>query len=248
MFIIYLQKFGAWNKRRIYKIKKYVDELIVIFPFEVEFYKNFNIKTHYFGNPLFDCLNTKLPEIKRDKKIISILPGSRTQEVKRNLRTLINIVPLYSEYQFIINSTKGMSELCEEIIGETKNIELLVDQTHSILKSSQISIVTSGTTTLEAVFFKTPQIVCYKTDSITYLLAKLFLNLRWISLVNILMNREVVKELIQSEMNKDNLKREIDLLLYTRNKKMLSDYQKLDKLLESDNVSKKIANFIISLN
>ena len=141
-----------------------------------------------------------------------------------------------------------MSKLCKEIIGETNNIELLIDQTHSILKSSLISIVTSGTATLEAALFKTPQIVCYKTDIITYLLAKLFLNLRWISLVNILMNREVVKELIQSEMNKDNLNREIDVLLSTTNKKMLSDYQKLDELLESDNVSKKIANFIISLN
>ena len=241
-------KVWAWNKNRILKIKKYVDELIVIFPFEVEFYKNFNIKTHYFGNPLFESLNTKLPIIKRDKKIISILPGSRAQEVKRNLNTMLKIVPLYSEYQFIIASTKDMSKLCKEIIGETNNIELLIDQTHSILKSSLISIVTSGTATLEAALFKTPQIVCYKTDIITYLLAKLFLNLRWISLVNILMNREVVKELIQSEMNKDNLKREIDVLLSTTNKKMLSDYQKLDELLESDNVSKKIANFIISLN
>lgn len=241
-------KVWAWNKSRILKIKKYVDELIVIFPFEVEFYKNFNIKAHYFGNPLFECLNTKLPEIKRDKKIISILPGSRKQEVKRNLRTMLKIVPLYSEYQFIIASTKDMSKLCKQIIRETKNIELLVDQTHSVLKSSQISIVTSGTATLEAAIFKTPQIICYKTDSITYLLAKLFLNLRWISLVNILMNREVVKELIQSEMNIDNLKNEIDVLLSSNNKKMLSDYQKLDKLLESDNVSKKIASFIISLN
>ena len=170
-------KVWAWNKSRILKIKKYVDELIVIFPFEVEFYKNFNIKTHYFGNPLFECLNTKLPKIKRDKKIISILPGSRAQEVKRNLNIMLKIVPLYSEYQFIIASTKDMSKLCKEIIGETNNIELLIDQTHSILKSSLISIVTSGTATLEAALFKTPQIVCYKTDIITYLLAKLFLNL-----------------------------------------------------------------------
>ena len=241
-------KVWAWNKSRIFKIKKYVDELIVIFPFEVEFYKNFNIEARYFGNPLFERLNLTFPDIKRDKKIISILPGSRTQEVKRNLRTMLKIVPFYPKYQFIIASTKDMSKLCKKIIGKTKNIELLVDQTHSILKSSQISIVTSGTATLEAAIFKTPQIVCYKTDSITYLLAKLFLNLRWISLVNILMNKEVVKELIQSEMNIDNLRREIDILLSSKNKKMLSDYQKLDKLLESDNVSKQIASFIISFN
>tara|TARA_Y100001954_G_scaffold222045_1_gene258892 strand:- start:4827 stop:5903 length:1077 start_codon:yes stop_codon:yes gene_type:complete len=241
-------KVWAWNKSRIFKIKKYVDELIVIFPFEVEFYKKFNIGARYFGNPLYECLNTKLPVIKRDKKIISILPGSRTQEVKRNLRVMLKMVPLYSEYQFIIASTKDMYELCKEFIGETKNIELLVDQTHSILKSSQITIVTSGTATLEAALLKTPQIVCYKTDSVTYLLAKLFLNLSWISLVNILMNREVVNELIQSEMNNNNLKREIDVLLSSNNKKMLSDYQKIDKLLESNNVSKKIASFIISIN
>ena len=241
-------KVWAWNKSRIFKIKKYVDELIVIFPFEVEFYKNFNIEARYFGNPLYEFLNTKLPIIKREKKIISILPGSRTQEVKRNLRIMLKMVPLYSEYQFIIASTKDMYELCKEFIGETKNIELLVDQTHSVLKSSQITIVTSGTATLEAALLKTPQIVCYKTDSFTYLLAKLFLNLRWISLVNILMNREVINELIQSEMNKNNLKREIDVLLSSNNKKMLSDYQKLDKLLESNNVSKKIASFIISFN
>lgn len=239
-------KIWAWNIRRIHKIKKYVDEIIVIFPFEVEFYKNFNIDARYFGNPLYDLLKNNLTERKRKRNIISILPGSRSQEVKRNLKQMLEVTTYYPDYKFIVASTKNMFNLCKNIIGKNKNIEIVVDQTYSVLKKSKVSIITSGTATLEAALLKTPQIVCYKTDFLTFYLAKFFLNIKWISLVNILMRKDLVKELIQNNMNLINIKKELDYLLSNNNDKLISEYYRLDELLKSKDVSKKIAKFILS--
>ncbi len=239
-------KIWAWNSRRVHQIKKYVDEMIVIFPFEVEFYKKYKIDVHYFGNPLYDLLKNNLIERKRKSNIISILPGSRSQEVKRNLNIMLKIISYYPDYQFIIASTKSMYNLCKKIVGENKNIDIVVNQTYSVLKNSKVSLVTSGTATLEAALLKTPQIVCYKTDFLTFILAKIFIKIKWISLVNILMNKNLVKELIQYDMNLINLKRELDILLLNNNDKLISEYYRLDELLESKDVSKKIAKFITS--
>lgn len=242
-------KVWAWNKNRVYKIKKYVDELIVIFPFEVEFYKNHQIKVNYFGNPLSDVLYSSVPIISRPKKIISLLPGSRKQEVEKNLPLMAKIAKSFPEYQFILASTKEMKSICEKILGEKSNIEIMVDSTYSVLKSSEISIVTSGTATLETALLEIPQVVCYKTDFITYNLAKLFVNLKWISLVNILMNKEVVKELIQSDFNISNVEKEIKSLSEEgRRSEIKSDYKKLKSILNSENTSKKIANFILKIS
>ena len=239
-------KIWAWNSRRIHQIKKYVDEMIVIFPFEVEFYKKYKIDAHYFGNPVYDLLKNNFKERKRKSNIISILPGSRSQEVKRNLNKMLEIVSYYPDYQFIIASTKNMYNLCKKIVGENKNIDIVVNQTYSVLKKSKVSLITSGTATLEAALLKTPQIVCYKTDFLTFYLAKFFLNIKWISLVNILMRKDLVKELIQNNMNLINIKKELDYLLSNNNDKLISEYYRLDELLKSKNVSKKIAKFILS--
>ena len=220
--------------------------MIVIFPFEVEFYKKYKIDAHYFGNPLYDLLKNNLKERKRKSNIISILPGSRSQEVKRNLNKMLEIISYYPDYQFIIASTKNMYNLCKKIVGENKNIDIVVNQTYSVLKKSKVSLITSGTATLEAALLKTPQIVCYKTDFLTFFLAKIFIKIKWISLVNILMNKNLVKELIQYDMNLINLKKELDILLLKNNEKLISEYYRLDELLESKDVSKKIAKFITS--
>ena len=197
--------------------------MIVIFPFEVEFYKKYKIDT-LFENPVYDLLKNNFKEIKRKSNIISILPGSRSQEVKRNLNKMLEIVSYYPDYQFIIASTKNMYNLCKKIVGENKNIDIVVNQTYSILKKSKVSLITSGTATLEAALLKTPQIVCYKTDFLTFYLAKFFLNIKWISLVNILMRKDLVKELIQNNMNLINIKKELDYLLSNNNDKLISEY------------------------
>ena len=240
-------KLWAWNKKRIHKIKKYVDEIIVIFPFEVKFYKKFNINARYFGNPLYEQLTRDIEKISRSKPIISILPGSRKQEVKRNLPIMTSVTNSYPDYHFIIATTNEMEVICKKIIEGKKNIELVVDKTYSVLKSSKLSIITSGTATLEAGLLQIPQIVCYKTDYITYYLAKLFIKIKWISLVNILNNKKVVKELIQFNFNEASLKKEINILLSEKQSvKLIDEYKELISSLKSKKNSKDLANFILN--
>ena len=206
-------KVWAWKKDRIEKIRKYVDELIVIFPFEVDFLKRSGIESNYFGNPIYDEMTRILKplSVNSNKRIISILPGSRKQEIKRNLPIMLSVIPLFKEYEFFIASTSNMfpfiKSLCKEI-----DVKIVVDETYSLLKKSEIALVTSGTATLEAALFNVPQLVCYKTDFFTYKIAKLFVKLNWISLVNIILDKLVVREFIQENMKTENLVNEINYL------------------------------------
>tara|TARA_B100000902_G_scaffold389592_1_gene437009 strand:- start:12663 stop:13733 length:1071 start_codon:yes stop_codon:yes gene_type:complete len=236
-------KVWAWDKNRIKKIRRYVDELIVIFPFEVDFFNAQGIDAKYFGNPLTDRIRYFNKKINRDKEIISLLPGSRKQEVKRILPIMLEVTNSFPDYHFVIATTREMSSLCK-LLSENYNIEIIVDQTYSVLNSSKISIITSGTATLEAALLRVKQVVCYKTDFATFLLAKILLKIKWISLVNILMNKEVVKELIQDRLCSKNLKNEIIRTLRNQNS-IISEYENLIKLLRSKNVSSKVARFIL---
>ena len=240
-------KVWAWKKSRIELLRKYVDELIVIFPFEVDYFKKEDIKAHYFGNPLSDEIK-KDPEklsISNSKSIISILPGSRRQEIKRNLPIMLDVISEFPNYHFVIASTKEMYDLCKQI-PEGKNVEVVKNQTYSVLKESELALVTSGTATLETSMFNIPQLVCYKTDSLTYFLAKLFIKTKWISLVNIIMEKEVVREFIQNKMTPKNLVSEMNnLLSESGNTQILQDYKILQEKLDSSNVSEKIAEFIL---
>lgn len=237
-------KVWAWKKNRVEQIRNYVDELIVIFPFEVDFFYRNNIRSHYFGNPLTDLLDDKIKTLSSDKKIISILPGSRKQEVKKNLPVMLKLTKEFPDYNFVIASTDAMFTVCKEI---SSRYDVLIEKenTYSVLKSSELALVTSGTATLETALLNIPQIVCYKTDKLTYLLAKLFVKIKWISLVNIIMNKEVVKELIQDKMNTESLKSEMNLLL-SDSEKIKIDYKKLKEILKSDKVSEKISKFILT--
>ena len=240
-------KVWAWKKSRVELLRKYVDELIVILPFEVDYFKKEDIKAHYFGNPLSDEIKKETEKLSLDntKSIISILPGSRKQEIKRNLPTMLDVIPEFPNYQFIIASTEEMYDLCKQI-SEGKNVGIVKGQTYSILKKSELSLVTSGTVTLEAAMFNVPQLVCYKTDPLTYFLAKLFIKIKWISLVNIIMEKLVVKEFIQSEMTQKNLVSEMNNLLSgSGNTQILQDYKMLQEKLDSVNVSEKTAKFIL---
>ena len=240
-------KVWAWKKSRVELIRKYVDELIVIFPFEVDYFKKEDIKAHYFGNPLSDEIKKETEKLSIDinKSIISILPGSRKQEIKRNLPTMLNVITKFPNYQFVIASTEEMYDLCKQI-SEGKNVEIVKDQTYTVLKISELSLVTSGTATLEAAMFNVPQLVCYKTDPLTYFLAKLFIKVKWISLVNIIMEKEVVREFIQNKMTPKNLVSEMNnLLSESGNTQILQDYKVLQEKLDSNNVSEKISKFIL---
>ncbi|MBT3417406.1 MAG: lipid-A-disaccharide synthase, partial [Flavobacteriales bacterium] len=198
-------------------------------------------------NPLTDEIQKEITElsINSDKKIIALLPGSRKREIEMNLPIMLSVIPHFLDYQFVIASTDNMYELCSKI-SKNKDVKIIKEQTYSVLKSSEIALVTSGTATLETAFFNIPQLVCYKTDFLTYNLAKLFVKLKWISLVNIIMDKEVISEFIQDRMTNKNLKKEMDYLLSKKGRtKLLSEYKELSLVLKSERVSEKISNFIL---
>ena len=244
-------KVWAWNKNRLHKIKKYVDELIVIFPFEVEFFKKYGVNVHYFGNPTLEHIkniskNHSDISIQTNKSIISLLPGSRDHEIKENLPVMIEAAKQFKDYDFIIGSTSRSFQICKKICKEYNvNFHILKNETYALLRRSSAAVITSGTASLEAAFLNVPQIVCYKSDTLTYVIARFFLRIKWISLVNIVMNKEIVTELIYSDMNKRKLTLELNKILNKDNKKkILSRYSSLYNTFNlDDSFYKKISIF-----
>ena len=238
-------KVWAWNKSRVAKIKKYVDELLVIFPFEVDLYQKYGMKVTYVGNPLLDEIvkgNFKFTYT-TEKPIIALLPGSRKQEIKSIFPEMLKVVDAYPAHQFVVAATNTFSKQYYQSFMKEKNVALVFDETYGLLSNATAALVTSGTATLETAMFKVPQVVCYKTNWLTYYLAKNLIKIKYLSLVNILMDKLVVKELIQSDLNESRLKMEIDTLL-NDNKEILKYYDKLSDLLNKKGASKNAAEFI----
>ena len=243
-------KIWAWKSNRIKKIKKYLDEMFVIFPFEQEYYKKRDVNVKYFGNPIFENIKEhNFKKIFRDKPIISLLPGSRKQEIDKNLPTMLKVVNEYPDYNFIVSASNNFTLDYYSKIIKNYNVEIIFDRQYDILKSSVASIITSGTSTLEAALLKIPQIVCYKTSFLSYLVARLFVKVKYISLVNLLLKKRSVVELIQNDFNSDNLKYNLDMLLKDAvRKKIISDYDILYDLLHTKkNVSTMIAKRILDI-
>ena len=240
-------KVWAWNRSRVNKIKRYVDELLVIFPFEVDFYKKNGMEVTYVGNPLLDEIskgNFKFT-YQTEKPIIALLPGSRKQEIETMLPEMLKVVDEFPSYQFVVAATNTFSKEYYQSFIKGKNVEFVFDETYGLLSNATAAVVTSGTASLEAALFKVPQVVCYKTNWLTYILAKNLIKIKFLSLVNILMDRLVVKELIQVDFNKINIKEELDILLNER-ERILTDYDKLSNLLNKKGASKNAAKFILS--
>lgn len=238
-------KVWAWNKSRVSKIKKYVDELLVIFPFEVDFYHKNGMKATYVGNPLLDEIakgNFKLT-YQAEKPIIALLPGSRKQEIERILPQMLTVVNDFPTNQFVIAATNSFSKAYYQSFIKEKNVVLVFDETYGLLSNATAALVTSGTATLETALFNVPQVVCYKANWLTYVLAKNLIRIKYLSLVNILMDKLVVTELIQSELNQNKLKQELGLILYKKQDILLA-YEKLKKLLNKKGASKNAAKFI----
>ena len=185
----------------------------------------------------------------RGKPIISLLPGSRKQEIDKNLPTMLKVVNEYPDYNFIVSASNNFTLDYYSKIIKNYNVEIIFDRQYDILKSSVASIITSGTSTLEAALLKIPQIVCYKTSFLSYLIARLFVKVKYISLVNLLLKKRSVVELIQNDFNSDNLKYNLDMLLKDAvRKKIISDYDILyDHLHTKKNVSTMIAKRILDI-
>ncbi len=239
----------AWKESRINKLRRDVNLLMPILPFEPSFFAKHNINVNYVGHPLIDALedlNSK--NIESEKPIIAILPGSRKQEISQLLPVMIEVAKYFENYQFIIAGAPSISREYYRSITKHSNIPVLSNQTHALLKECKAAIITSGTATLEAAILKVPQIVCYKTSLISYCLARIFINVKYIALVNLICNKEVVKELIQNDFNVDSLVQELRKILNNKYRKQIfKDYENIINLLGDVGASKRAAKAIYSL-
>ncbi|QBA65008.1 lipid-A-disaccharide synthase [Muriicola soli] len=251
----------VWASRegRIDKIKSNIDHMFVILPFEKEYYeKKHNFPVHFVGHPLLDAIEAREefdPEnFKRKhqldphRKIIALLPGSRKQEVEKMLSVMLSVIPAYPDYQFVIAGAPSLEEEFYTPYTKSKQVHLVAGETYALLQSSHAALVTSGTATLETALFKVPQVVCYKGSWISYQIAKRIITLKYISLVNLIMDKEVVKELIQSDLTTKALSKELNKILSgAKRDEMLTEYSKLQKKLGGPGASQKAARKIVSL-
>ena len=241
----------AWKEKRAEIIKKYVDEFYVVLPFEKNYFKKkHNINSNYFGHPLIDDIEYFEPKLIsfNKKPIISILPGSRKQEIKKILNKVIDVCKYFPEFQFVIAGVKHIdSKIYNNIISKSdSNIEIIYDNTYSLLKSSKLAIVTSGTATLETALLNIPQMVCYVTNPVNIFLAKLLVKIKFISLVNLIFDKKVINEFIQSDVNISNIKNEINLLLGEKGSRIKEEYKSLRRSLGTKGVSDRISAHIVN--
>lgn len=255
-------KVWAWKEYRVKSFKKYVDEMLCILPFEVDFFEKHNYKVDYVGNPTVDAI-ADFKEKNRDdsrerfikendleeKPFIALLAGSRKQEIKDNLPTMLEVVKKFPDYQAIIAGAPGMDpDYYRTYIGNS-NCKIIFDQTYRLLSYADAALVTSGTATLETSLFRVPQVVCYKTPvpNIAYWAFKNILHTTYISLVNLIANKEVVKELFAKYFSQKNIEEEVNRLLNdtTYRNNMLQGYDRIISTLGESGASLKAAKIII---
>jgi len=241
----------AWKENRVKKIKRDVDRMLVILPFEVAFYKKWGFDVTYVGHPLIEVIEHEVSTIPvtkiSAKPVIALLPGSRKQEILVKLPAMLEVVKYFPDHQFVVAQAPSQPDsLYKEIIGD-KDVLLAPNQTYNLLKQAKAALVTSGTATLETALFGVPEVVCYKGSPVSYWLAKKLIKVKYISLVNLIMDKPLVTELIQAELNTANLKLELEKLLYDEQHiaRLKKDYESLWHLLGDSKASAKAAEEII---
>jgi lipid-A-disaccharide synthase len=248
----------AWKENRIKAVKRDFDKLYVILPFEKDFYeKKHHFPVEFVGHPLIDAISNRKKttyqefcsefKINNGKPIIALLPGSRKQEISKMLSVMLSIVDDFSDYNFVVAGAPSQElSFYKSIIG-SKNVILLQNETYKLLDVAYAAIVTSGTATLETALFKVPQLVCYKGSWVSYQIAKRIITLKYISLVNLIMDEELVVELIQNDCNKKRIKEELTKLLDdSQRKKIANKYSELEQKLGGIGASKKTAHLIVT--
>ncbi|MFD0942099.1 lipid-A-disaccharide synthase [Pedobacter boryungensis] len=245
-------KVWAWNQKRVLKIKKVVDQLFCILPFEVDFYKKWGMDVNYVGNPLLDEIAQFSPDLEFRKtqnlsrqKIIALLPGSRKQEIERLLPDMLSVTASFPDYQFVIAAAPTFTaSYYQQFIGD-KNVKLVFSQTYNLLHYADAALVASGTATLETALFKVPQVVLYRGGAISVGIARLVIKIRFISLVNLIMDRKVVTELIQNDCNTEKITSELNQILTGEKRKvMLNDYNELAIKMGTAGASERTAKLI----
>lgn len=247
----------AWKESRIKSIKRDVDKMYVILPFEKDFYeKKHHYPVEFVGHPLIDAIQNQKPidaatfraeNNLEEKPVIALLPGSRKQEITKMLSVMLSVVDDFPDYQFVIAGAPSQEFAFYESFITNKNIKFISNKTYDLLKIAHAALVTSGTATLETALFKVPEVVCYKGNSISYQIAKRIITLKYISLVNLIMDKEVVTELIQDDCNTKNIKKELTKILDSEYRKnLLAQYDALEQKLGGTGASEKTAQLIIA--
>ncbi len=246
----------AWKENRIQAIKRDFDRLYIILPFEKEFFENkHHFPVTFVGHPLLDAIHY-YPKIDPEKfrsenqldnrPIVALLPGSRKQEIKTMLLKMTAIAADFNDFQFVIAGAPSIDkQFYRDFIAE-ENIKFVSNKTYDLLSNAHSALVTSGTATLETALFKVPEVVCYKANWISYQIAKRIITLKYISLVNLIMNKEVVKELIQEDCNPEQLKKELQKINEPKHRSLLIEaYNELETKLGGIGASKKVAQQIV---
>lgn len=247
-------KIWAWNQGRVHTIKKLVDRMFVIMPFEQEFYQRFDYEADYVGNPVADSVRdhvvgkdfisrNKLP----NKPIIAILPGSRKQEIENILYVMLSIIPSFRDFQFVVGAVSNLSQPYYEQYNRDLNIKIVYGQTYDLLAHAKAALVTSGTATLETALFRVPQVVCYKTSFLSFTIARMVIKVPYISLVNLIAEKMVVTELIQSDFTALNLIAELKRILFDKKyiQEQLAAYTLIQQKLGDIQTAEKAADLMI---
>ena len=249
----------AWKENRVKKIKASVDEMYVVLPFEKDFYKKHQFEVHYLGHPLLDEVE-KFKKVAlskadflaknnlEDKPIIALLPGSRKQEISVKLPLMLETCLIHNDYQMIIAGAPAIDEdYYAQFIPKNSHVHIVYGQTYNLLNQATAGLITSGTATLETALLQLPQVVCYKGNPISYRIAKSLIKIKYISLVNLIMDEEVVRELIQNECNVKRMREELKEILPNGNKRntISLKYKELINVLGAGGASRKIAASIL---
>jgi len=247
----------AWKENRIKAVKRDFDKLFVILPFEKDFFEiKHGYPVEFVGHPLIDAIHnrqkTNETQFRKDnhlddKPVIALLPGSRKQEISKMLEVMLSVTDDFIDYQFVIAGAPSQEfEFYKQFLN-TKNVKFISNKTYDLLSIAQAALVTSGTATLETALFKVPEVVCYKGSWVSYQIAKRIITLKYISLVNLIMDKEVVTELIQENFNKKRIKVELSKLFEPKNRQeIIRNYEILEKKLGGIGASKKTADLIIN--
>ncbi len=245
----------AWKKSRVHQIKRDIDKMLVILPFEKDFYNRFDFKVDFVGHPLLDAIQDigipdsswRIRNSLLEKPIIALLPGSRKQEINTMLPIMLSVANDFKEYQFVVAAAPGQELDFYKPFTEKYPVKLVKGETYALLQNAHAALVTSGTATLETALFNVPEVVCYRGSKISYEIAKRIIKVKYISLVNLIMDKMVVKELIQDELNTKNITFHLNEILEPNTRtQLLADYQLLKEKLGGSGASQRAADKIVS--
>lgn len=247
----------AWKRNRVFKLKKTVDKMFVILPFEKDFYQKYGMEVEFVGHPLMDEIaNFKtqarsLPKFLADnqlseKPIIAVVPGSRKQEISKILPEMLNLIPRFPDHQFVIAAAPSIEDSYYTSFIKGNEVSIIRDQTYPLYYHAAAGLVASGTATLEAAIFALPEVVCYKGSAISIMIARSVIKVKYISLVNLIMDKEIVRELIQNDLNTNELEIELKKLLDTNYRdKLKTEYKELQEKLGGVGASTHAANAML---